>query len=126
MPPSPPYHVYEVIVFSSSMATSAGFFLFCCLCCALCGYGYDRDRATSRMVGYGPERVDGMGWKNGPGRSVGGGNPGLFGPDYRTRAHDGSTTRVALVGGGGADALRTQRLGTLRSAQRGGRPPARY
>ena len=103
-----------------------GLLPLCCLCCALCGYGYDRDRATSRMVGYGPERVDGIGWKNGPGRSVGGGNPGLFGPDYRTKAHGGSTTRVALVGGGGAEALRAQRLSSLRSAPQRRRPPAPY
>lgn len=80
VPPSPPYHVYEVIVFSSSMMLSAGFFFVCCVCCVLFGRGYDRDRATSRMLGTGPERVDGMGWIGGAGRSKAGGSPGLFGP----------------------------------------------
>jgi len=80
VPPSPPYHVYEVIVFSSSLASTFGCFAFCCLCCILCGRGYDRDRATSRMLGTGPERVDGMGWIGGAGRSKAGGSPSLFGP----------------------------------------------
>ena len=78
VPPSPPYHVYEVIVFSSSMALSASSCVLRLL--RLFGRGYDRDRATSRMLGTGPERVDGMGWVGGAGRSKAGGSPGLFGP----------------------------------------------
>ena len=62
------------------MMLSAGFFFVCCVCCVLFGRGYDRDRATSRMLGTGPERVDGMGWVGGAGRSKAGGSPGLFGP----------------------------------------------
>jgi len=113
VPPSPPYHVYEVIVFSSSMVFSAGFFFVCCVCCVLFGRGYDRDRATSRMLGTGPERVDGMGWIGGAGRSKAGGSPGLFGPhpsDYpahsKVYSTPGPTPRSASSSGASTSGVR--------------------
>lgn len=89
IPPSPPVFAYEVYTLSVGMSTTVGFFLFCCLCCALCGKGFDRDRGTSRMVGTGKMRVDGSGWGD-EGRGKRSHNSGLFGPDFhsKTRNHE--------------------------------------
>ena len=84
IPPSPPIYVYEVVTFSTGLASSAGFFLFCCMCCALCGKGFDRQRGTSRMIGVGRMRIDGSGWGR-EGRGKRSHASGLFGPDYRAR-----------------------------------------
>ena len=80
---------YEIYTLSVGTSTTIGFFLFGCLCCALCGKGFDRDRGTSRMIGTGRMRVDGSGWGD-EGRGKRSHKSGLFGPDFhsKTRNHE--------------------------------------
>jgi hypothetical protein len=91
-PPSPPAHVYETIVFSTTLSTSAFFFLCFIGCCACFGNSNARDRATSRMVGTGSLRTDGLGWEGGADRSV----AMLGGPYYASgTAPAGRPSRVS-------------------------------
>lgn len=111
IPPSPPVFAYEVYTASMGMSTTVGFFLISCLCCALCGKGFDRDRGTSRMVGVGRLRVDGSGWGAG-GRGKRSHQSGLFGPDYhsKTRNHE---LAVGLAAAGEDEPVASSWTGSL-------------
>ena len=112
-PPSPPAHVYETLVFTSTLSTSAFFFLCFIGCCACFGNSNARDRATSRMVGTGSLRTDGMGWEGGADRSV----AMLGGPYYASgktpagrpsrvsQQSTGGSVSVGIDGGGGGGAF---------------------
>lgn len=61
IPPSPPVFQYELLTFSSALASSGGVFLCACLCCVVLGGAKtSRGRHTSRFFGTKLLRVDRM------------------------------------------------------------------